>query len=158
YEGNRRAQSYNSARHAGYEAARRRPQRGGRRPVRSANVRRVERLDRPEVVELLARSNLLPAIFFIFSRAGCDGAVQQVRRAGVRLTSQEERAEIRAIVEDRTRTLLDEDLAVLGYWEWLDNLERGVASHHAGLLPAFKEVVEELFQRKLVNAVWATET
>ena len=77
---------------------------------------------------------------------------------GVRLTTPEERAEIRAIVEERTRTLLDEDLAVLGYWEWLDNLERGVASHHAGLLPAFKEVVEDLFKRKLVKVVFATET
>ncbi|NYE20327.1 DEAD/DEAH box helicase [Microbacterium immunditiarum] len=158
YENNRRAQSLSSARHAGYDAARRRPQRGGKRPVRSANVRRVERLDRPDVVELLRRSNLLPAIFFIFSRAGCDGAVQQARRAGLRLTTPDERREIRRTVEERTRTLLDEDLAVLGYYEWLDNLERGVASHHAGLLPAFKEVVEELFQRKLVKAVFATET
>jgi ATP-dependent RNA helicase HelY len=158
FERNHRVQASNSARHAGYEAARRRPNRGGKRPVRSANVQRIERLDRPDVVELLARANLLPAIFFIFSRVGCDAAVQQVRRAGVRLTSQEERAEIRAIVEERTRTLHDEDLAVLGYWEWLDNLERGVASHHAGLLPAFKEVVEELFQRKLVRVVFATET
>ena len=158
FENNRRVQASNSARHAGYEASRRRPNRGGKRPVRSANVHRIERLDRPDVVELLARSNLLPAIFFIFSRAGCDAAVQQVRRAGVRLTSQDERAEIRAIVEERTRTLHDEDLAVLGYWEWLENLERGVASHHAGLLPAFKEVVEDLFQRKLVKVVFATET
>ncbi|MGA7149237.1 MAG: DEAD/DEAH box helicase [Microbacterium sp.] len=158
YENNRRAQAANSARHSGYEASRRRPNRGGKRPVRSTNVQRIERLDRPDVVELLGRANLLPAIFFIFSRAGCDGAVQQVRRAGVRLTSPEERAEIRAIVEDRTRTLLEEDLEVLGYWDWLDNLERGVASHHAGLLPAFKEVVEELFQRKLVKVVFATET
>jgi ATP-dependent RNA helicase HelY len=158
YENNRRAQQQSSARNGGYEATRRRPNRGGKRPVRSANVQRIERLDRPDVVELLARANLLPAIFFIFSRAGCDAAVQQVRRAGVRLTSQEERTEIRAIVEDRTRTLLDEDLAVLGYWEWLDNLERGIASHHAGLLPAFKEVVEDLFKRKLVKVVFATET
>ncbi|WP_194395527.1 DEAD/DEAH box helicase [Microbacterium atlanticum] len=158
YDSNRRAQASNSARHAGYEASRRRPPRGGTRPVRSANVHRIERIDRPDVVELLSRSNLLPAIFFIFSRAGCDGAVQQVRRSGLRLTSQEERQEIRAIVEERTRTLLEEDLAVLGYWEWRDNLERGVAAHHAGLLPAFKEVVEELFQRKLVKAVFATET
>ena len=158
FERNHRVQSSNSARHAGYEASRRRPNRGGKRPVRSANVQRIERLDRPDVVELLGRANLLPAIFFIFSRVGCDAAVQQVRRAGVRLTSQEERAEIRAVVEERTRTLHDEDLAVLGYWEWLDNLERGVASHHAGLLPAFKEVVEELFQRKLVKVVFATET
>ncbi len=121
-------------------------------------MHRIERLDRPDVVELLERANLLPAIFFIFSRAGCEGAVQQVRRSGVRLTTPEERAEIRAVVDERTRTLLDEDLAVLGYWEWMENLERGVAAHHAGMLPAFKEVVEELFQRKLVKVVFATET
>ncbi|TQJ32245.1 RNA helicase [Microbacterium sp. SLBN-146] len=156
YENDRRAQEFRSS--GGYEASRRRPHRGAKRPVRSGNVQRIERLDRPQVVELLGRANLLPAIFFIFSRAGCDGAVQQVRRAGVRLTSHDERLEIRSIVEERTRTLLDEDRAVLGYWEWLDNLERGVAAHHAGLLPAFKEVVEELFQRKLVKAVFATET
>ncbi len=136
----------------------RRPHRGGRRPVRAANVHRIERLDRPDVVRLLDRANLLPAIFFIFSRAGCDAAVQQVSRSGLHLTTAEERAEIRAVVEDRTRTLLDEDLAVLGFWQWRENLERGVAAHHAGLLPAFKEVVEELFQRKLVKVVFATET
>lgn len=158
FERNHRVQASNSARQAGYEASGRRPNRGGKRPVRSANVQRIERLDRPDVVELLSRANLLPAIFFIFSRAGCDAAVQQVRRAGVRLTSQEERHEIRAVIEERTRTLLEEDLAVLGFWEWRENLERGVASHHAGLLPAFKEVVEELFQRKLVKVVFATET
>ncbi|GAA1931449.1 DEAD/DEAH box helicase [Microbacterium aoyamense] len=158
FDNNRRVQSMNSARQRGHEAPRRRPHKGGQRPVRSANMQRIERMDRPDVVELLSRSNLLPAIFFIFSRVGCDAAVQQVRRSGVRLTSHEERLEIRAIVEERTRTLRDEDLAVLGYWEWLDNLERGVASHHAGLLPAFKEVVEDLFQRKLVKVVFATET
>jgi ATP-dependent RNA helicase HelY len=118
----------------------------------------VERLNRPGVVDLLDRQNLLPAIFFVFSRIGCDQAVQQVLRAGVRLTTAEERDEIRAVVEDRCRTILDEDLAVLGYWEWLEGLQRGVAAHHAGLLPAFKEVVEELFQRKLVKVVFATET
>ncbi|WP_150309044.1 DEAD/DEAH box helicase [Planctomonas psychrotolerans] len=116
------------------------------------------RMQRPEVIEMLRSKHLLPAIFFIFSRAGCDAAVQQVLRAGVRLTQQHERDEIRAIVDERCRTLLDADLAVLGYWEWLEGLERGVAAHHAGLLPAFKEVVEELFQRKLVKVVFATET
>ncbi|MCX7521560.1 DEAD/DEAH box helicase [Microbacterium sp. STN6] len=116
------------------------------------------RVDRADVVSLLGEHTLLPAIFFIFSRAGCDDAVRQTLAAGVRLTEQHERDEIRAIAEDRCRSLLDEDLAVLGYWEWLDGLERGVAAHHAGLLPAFKEVVEELFRRKLVKVVFATET
>jgi ATP-dependent RNA helicase HelY len=116
------------------------------------------RMDRPEVVKLLDEHHLLPAIFFIFSRAGCDAAVKQVMRSGVRLTHESERAEIREIVDEHCRTLLDEDLGVLGYFEWLDGLERGVAAHHAGMLPAFKEVVEELFRRKLVKAVFATET
>ncbi|MDN4596126.1 DEAD/DEAH box helicase [Leifsonia virtsii] len=116
------------------------------------------RMNRADLVALLGDRNLLPAIFFIFSRNGCDQAVRQVLRAGVRLTEKHERDEIREIVEDRCRTLLDEDLAVLGYWEWLEGLERGVAAHHAGLLPAFKEVVEELFRRKLVKVVFATET
>ncbi|HWV48942.1 MAG TPA: DEAD/DEAH box helicase, partial [Microbacterium sp.] len=156
YESNRQAQNYASNRHAGRQAQR--PPRGGKRPVRAANARRIERMDRPDVVGLLERSNLLPAIFFIFSRVGCDAAVQQVSRSGIRLTTAEDRAEIRAIVEERTRNLQDEDLGVLGFWEWRENLERGVAAHHAGLLPAFKEIVEELFRLKLVKVVFATET
>ncbi len=152
FDNNRRVQEHRAA------GGQRRPVRGGKRPMRSANAQRIERMDRPQVVELLERSTLLPAIFFIFSRVGCDAAVQQVRRAGVRLTSREERDEIRRVVEARTRTLAEEDLAVLGFWEWRENLERGIAAHHAGLLPAFKEIVEELFQRKLVKVVFATET
>ncbi|MEO9096021.1 MAG: DEAD/DEAH box helicase [Microbacteriaceae bacterium] len=117
-----------------------------------------DRMDRASMVRLLNDRNLLPAIFFIFSRAGCDEAVRQVLRAGVRLTRRTDREEIRRIVDAHCRTLKDEDLAVLGYWQWLDGLERGVAAHHAGMLPAFKEVVEELFRLKLVTAVFATET
>ena len=117
-----------------------------------------QRVERADVVKLLDSKNLLPAIFFVFSRIGCDQAVTKVLRSGIRLTTPAERDEIRSIVEERCRTLLDEDLAVLGYWDWLTGLERGVAAHHAGLLPAFKEVVEELFQKKLVKVVFATET
>lgn len=116
------------------------------------------RMDRAAVIRLLADRNLIPAIFFIFSRVGCDAAVSQVLRSGARLTTVAERDEIRAFVEERCRTIPDEDLAVLGYWEWLGGLERGVAAHHAGMLPAFKETVEELFRRKLVKIVFATET
>ncbi|MDG4826377.1 DEAD/DEAH box helicase [Asanoa sp. WMMD1127] len=113
---------------------------------------------RAEVVERLDRENLLPAILFIFSRAGCDAAVQQCLAAGLRLTTPDERVEIRRIVEERITAIPGEDLSVLGYWEWVDGLERGLAAHHAGMLPAFKEVVEELFVRGLVKAVFATET
>jgi len=120
--------------------------------------RRYQGPSRPEIVERLDREGLLPAIMFIFSRAGCDAAVQQCLHAGLRLTDPAERAEIRRIVETRTAAIPSEDLTVLGYWEWLDGLERGLAAHHAGLLPTFKEVVEELFVRGLVKAVFATET
>jgi len=113
---------------------------------------------RSDVVDRLDREGLLPAILFIFSRAGCDAAVQQCLQAGLRLTTPDERAEIRAIAESRTADMPAEDLNVLGYWEWLDGLERGLAAHHAGMLPAFKEIVEELFVRGLVKAVFATET
>ncbi len=113
---------------------------------------------RSEIVADLWDDRLLPAIFFIFSRVGCDQAVKQVLRDGIRLTTLEERDEIREIVDDRTKSIPDSDLAVLGYWEWISGLERGVAAHHAGMLPAFKEIVEELFKKRLVKLVFATET
>jgi len=113
---------------------------------------------RAEVVGRLDDEGLLPAITFIFSRAGCEAAVQQCLHSGLRLNSEAERAEVRALVEARTATIPDEDLHVLGYYEWIDALERGVAAHHAGMLPTFKEIVEELFLRGLVKAVFATET
>ena len=110
------------------------------------------------VIDRLDRDGLLPAITFVFSRAGCDAAVGQCVRAGLRLTTEDEVAEIRRTVERRTADLPQADLGVLGYWEWREALERGIAAHHAGLLPAFKETVEELFVRGLVRAVFATET
>lgn len=117
-----------------------------------------QRADRVEVVALLQEHGLLPAIAFIFSRAGCEQAARQLVRSGIRLTDPEERDRITKIVEERVRTFRDDDLAVLGYWDWLDGLKRGIAAHHAGMLPAFKEIVEELFQQRLLKVVFATET
>lgn len=119
---------------------------------------RTEKVHREQIAHMLDERMLLPAIFFVFSRNGCDQGVRNVLRSGLSLTTVQERNEIRETAEYHCRTLLDEDLAVLGYWEWLEGLERGVAAHHAGLLPAFKEVVENLFQRKLLKVVFATET
>lgn len=113
---------------------------------------------RPEVIDRLDSEGLLPAITFIFSRAACEAAVQQCLHAGLRLNGEDARAQVREIVEERTAAIPDEDLHVLGYYEWLEGLERGIAAHHAGMLPTFKEVVEELFVRGLVRAVFATET
>jgi ATP-dependent RNA helicase HelY len=113
---------------------------------------------RPEVIDRLDGSGLLPAITFIFSRAGCDAAVQQCLAAGLRLTTADEADKIQALAERRMTDIPEEDLAVLGYHDWLLGLRRGIAAHHAGLLPVFKEVVEELFAAGLVRAVFATET
>ena len=101
---------------------------------------------------------MLPAIVFIFSRAACDDAVRQVVRDGVRLTDSAERTAIRQVVERRVEPLDDDDLGVLGYDEWLEGLERGVAAHHAGLVPVFRETVEECFAAGLLKVVFATET
>jgi ATP-dependent RNA helicase HelY len=113
---------------------------------------------RPDVIARLDREGLLPAITFIFSRAGCDAAVRQCRYAGMWLTEPDERAEIDRIVDAMTAGVADEDLEVLDYWDWREALRRGIAAHHAGLIPAFKQTVEELFVRGLVRAVFATET
>ena len=115
-------------------------------------------LMRSEVIEKLDREGLLPAITFIFSRNNCDAAVRQCLTAGIKLTNTDERKIIRSVIAKNMKNLAEEDLVVLGYYEWADALERGIAAHHAGLLPAFKVTVEELFQQGLVKAVFATET
>src|SRR4051812_32321928 len=113
---------------------------------------------RSVVIERLDRAGLLPAITFVFSRNGCDAAVTECLRSGLRLTDEAERAEIAQIVDERTGSLPEEDLHVLGFWEWREGLLAGLAAHHAGMVPAFKETVEECFVRGLVKAVFATET
>ncbi len=110
------------------------------------------------VVDQLDAQGLLPAIVFVFSRAGCEDAVEQVRRGGVVLTTQEQRERIREIVDTRCAGLAPEDLGALGFAAWRDHLEAGLAAHHAGLIPLFKEVVEELFAAGLIKVVYATET
>jgi ATP-dependent RNA helicase HelY len=129
-----------------------RPGRGGRRP------RSVGMPSRVEVLERLDAEGLLPAITFIFSRAGCDAAVAQCLHAGLRLLTPDEADQVREFVDTRCADIPREDLRVLGYDEWRAALERGIAAHHAGMLPTFKEVVEQLFVRGLVKAVFATET
>ena len=120
--------------------------------------RRVYVPRREEVVDVLADAGMLPAIYFVFSRAGCDRSVQWMLQAGIRLTTEEERVRIREFAELRAGWMDEDDLRTLGFWELLDGLLAGVAAHHAGMLPAFKETVEELFAAGLVKVVFATET
>ncbi|MGA8725590.1 MAG: DEAD/DEAH box helicase [Acidimicrobiales bacterium] len=113
---------------------------------------------RVEVVEYLGSAGMLPAISFIFSRAACDDATRQCLEAGVRLTTSEERRRIRALTEEAVERLSDDDLATLGYGPWSAALEAGVAPHHAGLVPAFRQAVERCFAEGLLKVVFATET
>src|SRR5258708_7890488 len=129
-----------------------RPGRGGHRPRRNAAPYR------PEIIDPPPGAGALPAITFTFSPAGGDGAVEQGLAAGLRLTTPDEARIIEDPAARRTADLPDEDLTVLGYHDWVLALRRGIAAHHAGMLPVFKEVVEELFTAGLVKAVFATET
>jgi ATP-dependent RNA helicase HelY len=113
---------------------------------------------RPDVVDELARRTWLPAIIFVFSRQGCEDAVEQLLSAGVDLTTRAERDEIAVLVDTLLADLPAADLAVLNHARWRDGLLRGVAAHHAGMVPAFKEAVEICFQRGLLKVVVATET
>jgi ATP-dependent RNA helicase HelY len=110
------------------------------------------------VVEALNREGLLPAIFFVFSRAGCEAAADQCRQAGLALTTPAQSARIDAVLERRALALPTGDLGVVGYHEFADQARAGFAPHHAGMLPLFKEAVEELFQEGLLKVVFATET
>lgn len=134
---------------------------GARAPRRGEGGARTARLKPPsrlQVVKALEAARLLPAIVFVFSRAGCEQAVNQVVSTGVDLTTEAEAARIREVIERRTADIPAGDLGVLGFRFWAHALERGVAAHHAGLLPVFKETVEELFSAGLVKVVYATET
>ncbi len=132
---------------------------GGGAPARTeAPTRRAGAPSRPDMVEALDEAGLLPAIVFIFSRVGCDAAVRQLLGSGVRLTRAGEQQEIAAILQHHVAGLAPADLRALDYDRFAEALVRGVAAHHAGMLPAFKECVEEAFVRGLIKVVFATET
>ncbi len=114
--------------------------------------------NRMAVLDLLEDRSMLPAIMFIFSRNQCDAAAAACLAAGVRLTTGDERERIRQVVDARLGGMDLTDLAVLGYSQFLAQLEAGVAAHHAGMVPPFKEVVEACFTEGLVKMVFATET
>jgi ATP-dependent RNA helicase HelY len=120
--------------------------------------RRVYVPRREEVVEVLAQNEMLPAIYFVFSRAGCDRSVEWLMDAGIRLTTREEADRIREFADMRVAWMAEEDLETLGFYEFREALSAGIAAHHAGMLPVFKETVEELFKAGEVKVVFATET
>ena len=156
-----RGSERSSGQEVGRHAPRGRAESGGRdrgRPPARQGGRFGGGPSRSEVIAHLDRDGLLPAITFIFSRVGCTSAVSQLLAGDMRLIPQAEGDRIRRTVEERIQGLADEDLGVLGYWDFVEGLTRGFAAHHAGMLPTFREIVEELFTAGRIRAVFATET
>ena len=131
---------------------------GGRSRRGGHGTRRLYPPSRVEVVDRLEQEQMLPAIYFIFSRNQCDEAAKTCLAAGIRLTTGEQRDRIREIADARLAGIEIDDLAVLGYGQFLAQLEAGIAAHHAGMVPPFKEVVEACFSEGLIKIVFATET
>ena len=104
------------------------------------------------VVAQMAERDMLPAIYFIFSRRGCDKGVRDLGKAC--LVNPEEQARIK-VRFDAYIAATPEAVRDGGH---ADALLRGIAAHHAGVLPAWKELIEELFQQGLIKVVFATET
>ena len=114
--------------------------------------------NRIEIVDELRSRDLLPCIYFIFSRNQCDESARACVAAGMRLTSEHERRRIVDIAESLVSRYSDDDLAVLGYSAFVDRLEMGIGTHHAGMVPTFKEIVERCFAEGVIKVVFATET
>jgi ATP-dependent RNA helicase HelY len=135
---------------------------GGRGPQVNRGARGLQGGGRTQprfaVIESLDREGLLPAIYFVFSRAGCEAAAEQCRAAGLVLTTRPEAARITEVLERRAMALAAPDLAVIDFTGFLAGAKAGFAPHHAGMLPLFKEAVEELFQEGSLKVVFATET
>jgi len=128
----------------------------------SYRVGRFSRLpsnDLLKVIEELRRLDILPSIYFIFSRRGCREALQRCSYHELDLTTAAEKEAIDRVAAERLLGLKDIDEESL-FRRMVDSrlLRRGLAEHHAGLLPYHKEMVEELFQRGLIKVVFATET
>jgi ATP-dependent RNA helicase HelY len=132
--------------------------RGSAARYRRESFSRLATPRRTELIEALADRSMLPAIVFIFSRSACDDAVDQCVRDGIRLIKPEQRAEVRRICEEATDGISDEELRALDYGPWSAALETGVAAHHAGMVPAFREATEACFSAGLLRVVYATET
>lgn len=148
-------------RRRGAERPDRRKGRGRHGRPDSRSARQVERYQpkRWAVVDELNFLGMLPAIYFIFSRNGCDEAVDQCLDAGLRLTSDDEALRIRSIVDEMIEgQLTHDDLKTLHFARFRHALEEGFAAHHAGMVALFKQIVERLFEEGLIKVVFATET
>ena len=140
------------------EMQQRRLTRPGPRHQRNSSPSRLRSPRRTEVVRFLHENDRLPAIYFVFSRRGCEDSAAEVYEAGMTLTTHQEAERIGEIADRAVESFTDDDLAALGYSHFAELLERGIAAHHAGMVPIFKEIVERCFALGLIKIVFATET
>lgn len=133
---------------------------GRARPDRRRRDRdsRVGPPSRTDVIEELRELDMLPAIFFIFSRNQCDEAAKACRRSALSFVTTHESRRIRAIAEGHGARLTEDERRALDFEGFVELMSSGVAPHHAGLVPAFKEMVEQAFSEGLIKVVFATET
>lgn len=121
---------------------------------RRGRQRRLNSEECPQIIDVvrhLQARDMLPAIYLIFSRRGCDQAATQL--GDLQLVNQEEAEQLQEYI---TQFLQMHGEAVRP--EQWEPLTRGIAVHHAGVLPAGKELVETLFEMGLIKVVFATAT
>lgn len=126
--------------------------RGGRRSPRNGDRRRPGEI--PSLVFALSQlqeRDMLPAIYFIFSRRGCDQAVTEASQ--ISLVTPEEARQLKSRIDDFLAR--NPEAGRVGQ---IQALYQGIAAHHAGMLPLWKGLIEELFQEGLIKVVFATET
>ena len=114
-------------------------------------------VDPTVLIEALEAKGWLPAIYFIFSRAGCERAMQDVLAEGRPLITREQRREVDAIIGEALAENPSIGESALSQAVF-QGLRIGVATHHAGILPGLKRLIETLFERGLCRVVFATET
>ena len=118
---------------------------------KNARTKAKQRNTAKDVISVLHKKDMLPAIYFTFSRKKCDEQMEKC--CYLDLITKEEAKEIQKIVDEHLK-----ENPYLEHNKHLDYIYHGVASHHAGLLPGWKVLVEKLFQKGLIKVVFATET
>ena len=113
---------------------------------------------RGELLDHMVHQAMTPAIWFVFSRKGCDVAAAQLRDLGHSYTSRAQRLQIEQLADLDHCDLDAVDRQAIGFDDWYDALIHGIGVHHAGLIPLCKEIVERCFLAGLLTVVFATET
>ncbi len=130
---------------------------GGEYRRRNRNGRPAPEPSPVEVLTSLRSEGLLPAIYFLFSRRATEEAAEEAAQRSF-FPARGARRQAEEVVADYLDRLAPEDRRLAQVVKLTRCLERGVAFHHAGLLPLLKVMVEELFNAGLIGAVFATDT